>query len=296
MSRSSASTIEMERTYPGLIDVWDASTFDEKLMRLLVLRQDLIRDYLTTRHKIFLSHDLGPGSARSTLRPQNRYAAAFAAIEEEMSEHMHSRTLRAWHYTRLTETEVEIMLRDGIYLSTPASLRARLDARVAASELTQDVADRLYAASPFHSDQREARLGKFWMTSHPVVIDDSGVVPLMARWGGEVAAMWTDDTTLRTPLASVGRPRVIEVAVPLSLTHHGYSAGQAVIATFGRRLGCIPHKHNFDLYVCASLDGDAILAIHSQGDKVFTTIGRNYPYGYIDTNIGRWKELTGEEE
>jgi hypothetical protein len=72
-------------------------------------------------------------------------------------------------------------------------------------------------------------------------------------------------------------------------------AGQAVIATFGRTLGCVPSKHAFDLYVTAPLHSDAVLGVHSEGDASFDAVGRSYPEGYVDVDIGHWKELTGDD-
>ena len=45
---------------------------------------------------------------------------------------MSDRAIRAFHYTRLTDDEVEIFLRRDTELSTPLTLRVRLDAQVAA--------------------------------------------------------------------------------------------------------------------------------------------------------------------
>jgi hypothetical protein len=278
-----------------LIDVWDVRTFDLALIALLEREADLVRDYLETDHQIFLSHDLSRGHVRSILRPENPYGCGFFDLQEAIGREMQQRTIRAFHYTRLTDGEVVILKRDGIHLSTPATLQRRLDDIVAACGLTRDVADQLYAKSPFHSDQLEARSRKFWMTSHPTAVDDGGVKPLMKHWGGEVASMWIRNEALCTPLASLGRPRIIEVAAPMSATRHSDRAGKAVVATFARSRGSIPAKHAFDLYLEQPLPPTAILAVQTEGDETFVEIGRGYPAGFIDVDIGYWKELTGED-
>ena len=278
-----------------LIDVWDAKTFDGELSALLAKEGDFVRNYMTTDHRVFLVHDLGRSPERPMLRPENPYTSAFGALKEAISELMQSRTIRAWHYTRLTAAEVEKLRDEGIHLSTPATLRARLDCLVASAALSPQLADALYVESLFHSDQLEARSGKFWMTSHPVAIDDSGVRPLMAHWGGEVASFWTKDPALLAPLATTGIPRVIEVAVPLAVTSKSYSAAGAVIATFGRTLGCIPGSHSFDIYLTTPLPPDSVLLVHSEGDSSFHTIGLSYPERYVDVDKAHWKELTGED-
>ena len=279
-----------------LIDVWDPKTFDGELSAALTEETDLVRNYMTTDDWIFLAHDLGRGPERSIIRPENPYASAFLALKEAIGERMRSRKIRAWHYTRLTAAEVEKMQDEGIHLSTPTTLRSRLDLQVASGALSAQLADALYAKSPFHSDQLQARSGKFWLVSHPVAVNDGGVEPLMAHWGGEVASFWTKDPTLLAPIAVAGKPRVIEIAIPLAVTPNSYLAAGAVIATFGRTLGCIPSSHQFDLCVTAPLGPDAIIKIHTEGDAFFHAISHSYPEGFVNVDLGHWKELTGEDD
>jgi len=241
-----------------------------------------------------LEYDYKPGPNTPFLRPANPHTTAFLALKETIELQMRTRVIRAWHYTRLTDAEVEMLRHDGVHLSTPETLRSRLKSLVMSGALTAPLADTLYAASPFHGDQYDARLNKFWMASHPVAVDDGGVTPLISRWGGEVASFWMKDQTTLTALADIGKSRVIEIAVPVTLTRQSYSAANAVVATFGRSLGCATGKHDFDLYVTAPLHSDAILAVHTDGDASFHGVGHSYPEGYVDVNIAYWSELTGE--
>ncbi len=279
----------------GLIDVWHAGTFDEDLKATLTREADLVFGYFTSDRRIFLEYDYKPGPNRPFLRPDNPHTAAFAAFREMIELLMRTRVIRAWHYTRLTNSEVDRLRHEGVHLSTPETLRSRLDSLVLSGALAAHLADTLYAASPFHGDQHDARLNKFWMASHPVAVDDGGVRPLISRWGGEVASFWMGDETKLAALAGIGKSRVIELAVPLELTRQSYWAAAAVLATFGRSLGCATNKHDFDLYVTAPLRSDAILAVHTEGDASFHGIGQSYPEGYVDVHIGYWKELTGED-
>jgi hypothetical protein len=117
----------------------------------------------------------------------------------------------------------------------------------------------------------------------------------MAHWGGEVASFYLKHPGHLVTLAGIGRRCVVELAVPLALTRHAHWAGEAVIATFGRSLGCIPAKYQFDLYVSSPLPGSAVLAVHTDADPTFGAMAVTYPPGFIDVSIGRWNELTGED-
>lgn len=281
---------------PAIIDVWNATTFDPDLLEVLKSNADLVRGYFDTDRDIFLSYDLGRGQPRPMLRPDNLYASDFYALLAPTDQLMAARTIRAFHYTRLTDDEVTDLSRFGIHLSTPETLLRRFNTLVTSAILPPAIADRVYAQSPFHSDQREARAGKFWMVSHPISPEDGGVVPLMKHWGGEVASMWVSDPALLAPLQAIGRARIVEIAMPLAVTRHSYAAGKAVVSTFGRSVGAIPEKAAFDLYSYQPVPPSAVLAVHTEGDPAYTAMGTTYPAGFTDVDADRWKELTGEED
>lgn len=285
-----------DNVFSAAIDVWDLGTFPADLVEAMEKRVELIRAYFETDHIIFLSHDLGRGPGRSILRPENPHAHAYYALLDEVEKFMASSAIRAFHYTRLTDDEVADICRSGIHLSTPETLRSRLDTLVASGELAADIARQLYDASPFHSDHWDTRTGKFWMVSHPLAIDYSGVVPLMKHWGGEVASFSVHDITLSEPLTRLGKARIVEIAAPLDATCHTHAASKAVVATFGRARGAIPDKSVFDLYVEKALSAGAVLAVHTEGEAMFAAMGRSYPHGFVDVDLGRWKELTGEDD
>lgn len=88
----------------AVIDVWDLSTFDAELIAALEAKADLISDYLKIDREIFLSHDLGRGP-RTILRPDNPHADNFLRLQEAIGREMQKRTIRAFHYTRLTDND-----------------------------------------------------------------------------------------------------------------------------------------------------------------------------------------------
>lgn len=276
-----------------LIDVWDVETFDPALTACLAENTDLMAAYHARANTIFLDHDYG--RARTMIRPENEYASDYSDLRETVSRLMDGRTIRAWHYTRLTDREVDTLCRDGIHLSTPASLRGRLDAIVADGQLTAAETDVLWAHNMFNH-QHDSRAEKFWATSHPQRVDDSGVEPLMKHWGGEAASMWMKDAALLERLAGVGRARFVGVAMPLAACEHFYGAGQAVMRAFARSRGAVCETSGFDLYARGALPASAVLEIHTEGEASFTSMAQGYPAAFVDHGLTHWKELTGEDD
>ncbi|MDC7812380.1 hypothetical protein PQS32_19765 [Sphingomonas koreensis] len=267
----------------GIIDVWDVATFDEELRRDLDAHPELIRDYYLTSRRQWLERE---ASDHLSPYPQNPYAGEFIWVTEHIMRLMEERTIRAWHYSRMTDPEVEELRTEGIYPSTLDTIRRRFSAQVAAGAFSHQVADRLFADSPFQSEQLRSRSNKFWMVSHPVDIEDGGVELLLESWGGESAYFWQRDPELQRLLRGIGRPRVLEVAMPLCHSRHTYSAAEAVVASYGRMLGATTEKKAFDLYTHQPLGPEFVLAVHSKGDPAFVKIARGYPSGYVETDLG----------
>lgn len=274
------------------IDVWDVETFDPELTACLTEHADLTAAYYARSNKIFLDHD--HGRARTLIRPENEFAGEFGALRETVTALMDVRTLRAWHYTRLTDDEVEALVQDGVHLSSPESLRRRFDRMVGAGHLDAADAERLWTHNMFNH-QHDSRAGKFWAVSHPQAIDDGGVEPLMKHWGGEAASMWMKDEKLLARLEGVGQARAVAVAMPLPHCEDFGGAGRAVIAAFARSRGAVAEPSGFDLYAKVDLPPSAVLEVLSEGAAGFTALARGYPAAFVDHRLTYWKDLTGED-
>lgn len=258
-----------------LIDVWNVDTFDSDLLAELRCEADLIRDYTLTENRNFLERE---ASDRTSPYPTNPYSEAYLHFADDViMPMMNARTIRAWHYTRLTDSEVQTFYKDGIHLSDLKTIRQRLDTQVDAGTFPANIADALLAESPFHQDEFGARSGKFWMTSCPVPINSGLVDLLLQNWGGEGVYFWLKDEKLKALVAGIGKPRVIEVAVPLCVTKQASLAASAVLKTFARKLGEEPDRWHFDLYASRALGPTAVLAVHTEGEQKFDALGRLYP-------------------
>jgi hypothetical protein len=131
----------------SLIDVWNVETFDQYLLAELRANAELIRNYIVTERNNFLERE---ASDRRGPYPTNPYAASYLRFLEDVGRDMEARTIRAWHYTRLTDAETDTLRNTGIYASTLETIRRRLDAQVAAGVFSAEIADALFAQSPFH--------------------------------------------------------------------------------------------------------------------------------------------------
>jgi len=129
----------------GVIDVWNIDTFDNELRGDLDAHANLIRNYMITSRRQSREHE---ASDHRMPYPENPHAGEFLALNEHITQLMEARTIRAWHYTRMTDAEIDTLRLKGIYPSSLENIRSRFDAQVVAGAFSQEVADRLFADSP----------------------------------------------------------------------------------------------------------------------------------------------------
>jgi hypothetical protein len=260
------------------IDVWDVETFDGALLARLREAAGLISRYLETDRRQFLERE---ASSRWFPHPENPYAREYSSLSESLIAPMAQRPIRAWHYARLTDAEVQTIIQEGPVLSDLTGIRCRIDAQVAAGVITAAAAEHLWADSPFHQ-QEDIRSNRFWMVSHPTRIDDSGVELLLGHWGGEGVYFWQRDPDLVSALKSIGAARIVELHVPLNATNHAFNAARATIATFARSIGCVSECAAFDLYINRPTGPQSVLAVHSKGEDSFEAMACGYPARFVD--------------
>ncbi len=263
------------------IDLWNVETYDPGLLSFLGEHEVLIRSYHAAENHIFINYDCGQGRSGIQLRPNNPHAGPYLRLKEEMGEWLKVRTVRGYHHTRLTDQEVVAMRRDGIHLSTLDSFRRRLEAAVDAGHISSGDLEKLYDSSPFVQGQLKIRENMFWLSSYPIEPDDTGVAGLLEHWGGESTYFWQRDVVLTARLQAIGKPRIVEVAVPLASTKNASGAGVMVLTVYAKFLGVHASKAAIDICVRAPLPPEAILAVHTKGEPNFTNMAKGYPETFL---------------
>jgi hypothetical protein len=262
-----------------LIDVWDVETFGEDLIAQLRANAGLVRDYTASERAMSLERY---SSRRGGTYRGNPHTEDYLRFLESLGQRMKHRAIRAWHYTRLTDSEVDALRRAGVHLSNLETMRQRLDAQVATGQISVEIANALFEKTPLRESQQvKSRSNRFWMTSHPLTVEDHDVALLLKHWGGEVVYFWLEaDKHLQQVVSGIGTARVIEIGVPLDATDHAYVAGKAIAATFARSLGHIPDFGAFDVCAVRPLGPETILAVYTEGEATFDRIGRGYPINF----------------
>jgi hypothetical protein len=131
-------------------------------------------------------------------------------------------TLRGYHCTRLTETEIEHVISTGMQPPNSTILQGRIQALEDAGLIERRVADRLRAENLAH---QKNRAGKIWFCFFPPQLGgQSGIERFFRFWGGEALyGLHELDSETGTVLRSIGTPCIVEADVPMaSLAIHSY--------------------------------------------------------------------------
>lgn len=257
------------------IDVWDVATFDPELAAELSRNAEVIQAYWRESRRLFEERE-----AQTVRGPPelNRFGWSYQSLGERITALMEVRTIRAWHFTRLTDREVAGIVADGMPPMTLAVIRGRLDRAVAEGAIGAATADELYAASPYHRQIDGNRENRTWLAAQPYPIDDSGVVELLATWGGESIGFNHRSGRLRDMLKGVGRPRVLEMHIPLSATTRAGEAANNVLDAYSFTLGCYGGwGGGADIVVVEPVEPEWIEAVHSEVTGLSQTWGGAIP-------------------
>lgn len=257
----------------NFLDTWNSKTFDKELLKVLEKSRREIQKYFEREE--FLDNHPDPDSIESILR-KNEFADYFCEfIERKLLPLLCTRSMRAWHYTRLFDCEVSEMIEKGIQITGERSLSDKLYRLTQKGLLTNSEMNKLISGSPLQdSTQKSARLGKFWMVSQPLSIEDFGIRPLVNSWGGEIVYFWQKCNDLKEKLKNFGRTRIVEVVVPISNTKHGLAAANDIVRAYMEPGRHFPSLSVFDLYSNKNLDPWAIKKVHSQGEASFDLISK----------------------
>jgi hypothetical protein len=252
---------------------WDPKSFNYEIVSVLGNHSELISDYFSEDIRLMNEHL--SSSPYQSLK-SNRFNYAFSDFKENVLTPIlkHNRII-VWHYTRLTDDEVEMMCKR-LMTSTLDYLKLRLELLVSKGLLTYEESQVVFKQSPFHNQERN-RSGMLWTTTTPEPTTDMGVEPLLNSWGGESAYFWLTDEGLKTKLKEIGLPRVIEIEVELTDGLNAFSVSETVLEAWAKKLGISIAPSGTDLSIKSSVNKAKVVKVHTKGENSFNDLAESYP-------------------
>lgn len=258
-----------------MIDLWNPNTFSVELQRVLTAESELVFDYHSEARRLMDEHS--NSSPYQSLKA-NRFSSDYLWFQEhELTPILAEARIRAWHYARLLDHEVNV-IQQRLVPSSLKFLQERLHDLVAMELLSQEEADEVFQESPFQS-QEDIRSGRLWTVTVPLHYSDESVSPLLGSWGGESAYFWLSDMPLAAKLKSLGLSRILEIETELSDCLNAFNASSTVLKAWAKKLGVSVVPSGCDLAITNCLGTARLVRVHTEGESTFDAVAKTYPEG-----------------
>lgn len=271
-----------------MIDLWDLKTYTTDIMKVLESGRQTIAGFHEREHELRNAPPQKTQIQRLLSHiPENEFEDRLNDLRDELGHLLSSKVVRGFHYCRLIDAEADGFLTNGIILTSTDFLRQRVDRLVELDHLTRAQGDKIVNQTALDRPAEFGHRVGFNLTATPIQTDSSFVDLLLRYWGGE-SAYWVFqevDEDLLTHLETVGRPRIIEVAVPVEALEYGETgAGMAsdLVNVYANSIG-IPQTVRRDLRLKATLPPTSILKVVTQGESDFDNFAHSYPATYEAT-------------
>lgn len=165
---------------------------------------------------------------------------------EKISILLESTTLRGWHCTRLTKSEIEHITKNGMQLPNLKMLEDRISRLQAEGKIYDRIAKEIKNKN--YADET-SRKDKIWFCFFsPRLAHQSGLEKFFRYWGGEALyRAHQEDLETKNILMNIGQPCLIEVDVPISALGQRTCLAEKIIRRYlvnhGLKTGeCIDHE------------------------------------------------------
>jgi len=269
---------------PILISIWDLDTYDGDIQDYLNRHQETIR--LHRERALELDDIEPPRDLQERIRfqkPTNEHYPAYMEARDGLAPILESKSFRAFHYTRMTDGEVERILLAGVRMTSLDLLHERLQSVVDEKLLKLEIAERIYRSSALHSPHEYGDRRGFWTTACPIDVTDTAVDMLVGHWGGESSYFpfmgGTKDEAMLAAIQGIGRGRILEIEVPMSSTRGvgPHSATKTMFDVVERAFG---HENllALDFNSLEPLRPSAIIRVISEGEAEFDDVAAVFGY------------------
>ena len=254
----------------GLIIIDDESTWPEKLRGIFENNLRALAAYESERTRVdaLAKTDV----ALRTSPPANPHAETRAHVLYKANDLLADARLVAWHCTRLHPDEITSIQRDGLLVLSCELAVTRVRKRVAAGDLSANIAARLEAEN--RADESNRR-GVVWLIFTRMRLrDEHAVIRLFRSWGGEALYVGQkSDPEIGAVLRGIGIPCIVEVVVPaMGITPFGSVAEHVMRGFLDRRDVETGHSPEMEACIREPIAGGDVQRVICRNDPAFESL------------------------
>jgi hypothetical protein len=211
------------------IEVEDIKTYPSDVIEIFERNFDHLRLYEQERQRLW---DLKDRDRLAFGRePPNKYDATRRKIIAHVTELAADAEFIGYHSTRLCEDEIEDIHSQGMALSSVDFLKARIDRRVSAGDISKSIADILKSQNEAH---QKFRTSMFWFVNGSSGLKfELGLYRFFRYWGGEALySHYENNITIAPILQKIGTPCIVKASLPLAKYQIFLEVGRILYAAF----------------------------------------------------------------
>jgi hypothetical protein len=196
-----------------------------------------VTNYLEQHNDLFWAWELEGSGTTSSLAVARARAYQFDRAIYGLQAVLRRYSLEGgYHCTRLTKSEIDHIISNGLQLPSREMLVARIQAIEDAGLVDRNLADRLKSNNQADEDNRAGMIWFCFFSPH--VTGQSGIESFFRHWGGEALFNSHErDQSTGPILRKIGTPCVVKAEVPIASLHLQSSLAMHLVRQFLIRKG-----------------------------------------------------------
>lgn len=213
--------------------------------------------------------------------PELCHSQEIALFVERINSRLNNWCLLGFHCTRFHEAEIEIIKEQGLKPLSENLAYGRVRRLQKIGSIPDQVASRLLSENSVNNKCGN-RLGRlYFIFSTSTLKCEGAVFRLLSNWGGEALySTHENDPEVALVLKSIGRPCIVQAAVPIAILNTYSSVGEKLVSVFLRTRGVATTDDGL-------LEGSLNQALPS--DHIQRIIEYGEPEFEILTDCAKWR-------
>jgi len=244
-----------------LIESWPDSVLD-----ILRTNQELIKQYLDEEKRVELL-----GREDIEIRyfpPLNPHKQQYLEVDQVINEILMGQSFVGFHATRLTQSEISNIIRDGLQPLTPELVKEKAGILLRDNYISASEAELIIQNNSSQEENREKMVWLFHCIS--TLKDRGSLINLFSYWGGEAIYRHFQGDLYSSPdLKQIGQPCIVVCSLPGAEMESIQTISDRMIRYWSSLQSLEPHSCEFDHFVKHTVE---VIEIISIGDQMFEVL------------------------
>ncbi|MDP2173249.1 MAG: hypothetical protein Q8J62_05700 [Candidatus Cloacimonadaceae bacterium] len=240
-------------------------TWPESIIALLEKNREIVKSYIDEENRVeLLSRE---DVEIRCFPPLNPHKWQFRKIDQQIHNILKAHSFVGFHATRLTQTEISNIIRDGLQPLTCELVITKIDILIQNNHINARDAELIIHNNSAQERYREGIVCLFHCNS--TLKDSGGLNDLFSYWGGEAIYRHFKDNTTPLDLKQIGKPCIVVCSLPGNEMNTIPSTSERMISYWNSLKNSEPTCFDFDHFVKHKVE---VIKVISAEDDLFNLL------------------------